>query len=42
MKSRGLRVARAIPRTLLWEWLVVSIGFLLYFSYRYVNGWWAF
>lgn len=35
-------LARAVSRTLLWQWLTVSVGFLLYFSYRYVNGWWAF
>ena len=35
-------LARAVSRTLLWQWLAVSVGFLLYFTYRYVNGWWAF
>lgn len=35
-------LARAVSRTLLWEWLVVSVCFLLYFCHRYATGLWAF
>jgi len=35
-------LARAIPRTLMWPWLVVSVCLLLYFCQRYATGLWAF
>lgn len=35
-------LARAISRTLMWEWLVLSVCLLLYFCQRYATGLWAF
>lgn len=35
-------LARGLPRPLLWQWIVISAGFLLFFTKRYVSGGWAF
>jgi hypothetical protein len=35
-------MVRAFSRTLLWEWLALSVCLLLYFCQRYATGLWAF